>query len=95
MNRILWRRTDGSTLDYCMFEFQEVTLISGEVIGDLAGMPGKVEFKVSPMRQRYTRLGVEQYLYESADSGYKAELTVDNYGIVQTYDGEWTSVTQG
>lgn len=49
------------------------------------------EFQVAPMRQRYTRIGENSYIYASVESGYKAELLVDYDGIVQTYDGEWSS----
>ncbi len=51
------------------------------------------EFKLTAMRQRYTRIGDNTYLYESLESGYKAELTVDDDGIVQTYGSEWEIVT--
>ena len=183
MKRILWRRLDNSTMEYCTFQLRETTMISGQVIGDLSGTFGKVEYVVSclsdgstksvsvhvntltkevllnfrretsglwlvngqerpdleeckdvdigvtpatntlpirrfqlkvgesrelvaawlrfpelhvaPMRQRYTRLGENTYLYESVMSGYKAELTVDGDSIVQTYAGEWIAMTSG
>jgi uncharacterized protein len=37
--------------------------------------------------QRYTRLDEETYLYESLDSDFTAELTVDARGIVTDYPG--------
>ncbi|QDL91376.1 transcriptional regulator [Paroceanicella profunda] len=41
----------------------------------------------SPMRQRYTRLGAGRYLYESVESGFRAELPVDADGLVGDYPG--------
>jgi hypothetical protein len=49
------------------------------------------DLRVAPMRQRYTRTGENTYIYESVASGYRAELMVDEDGIVQTYDGEWVA----
>jgi uncharacterized protein len=48
------------------------------------------EMTVEPFRQRYTRLSERQYLYESlGGSGFKAELSVDDLGLVVTYPGLW------
>lgn len=46
MGNILWRRTDGSTMEYCKFQFGSATIISGQVIGDLGGALGNVEYDV-------------------------------------------------
>jgi uncharacterized protein len=51
------------------------------------------ELDVIPLKQRYTRIDEETYLYESVMSGYKAELIVDEDGVVQTYGGEWITMT--
>ena len=40
---------------------------------------------VSPDRQRYTRLSSDRYRYESLDSGFVREITVDEHGLVITY----------
>jgi hypothetical protein len=37
--------------------------------------------------QRYTRLAEDRYRYESLDSGFTAELEVDDLGLVVTYPG--------
>lgn len=179
MKRIIWRRIDGTSIEYCTFSFEQSTKVSGRVIGNLGGVLGKVDyeiecaldgttksvsvqidslnddflldmtrdssglwtvnghecpdlagcmdvdigvtpasnslpirrlnlqtgesralvaawlrfpdFRVSPMRQRYTRTGANIYAYESVQSGYKAELKVDEDGIVKAYGGEWVA----
>jgi hypothetical protein len=43
---------------------------------------------VRPMRQGYTRLADRRYLYENLDgSGFRAELPVDEDGVVLDYQG--------
>jgi hypothetical protein len=44
---------------------------------------------VGPAHQRYTRLSEHRYRYESLHSGYQAEITVQNDGIVVQYDNIW------
>jgi hypothetical protein len=46
--------------------------------------------RVEPLRQRYTRLGPDLYRYESLDSGFTADLTVDADGVVEEYPGLWS-----
>ena len=48
---------------------------------------------VTPAHQRYTRIAADRYLYESLDSGYQAELTVQNDGIVVQYANVWRVLT--
>ncbi len=48
------------------------------------------ELSVEPLRQRYTRLAPDRYLYESLESGFTAELSVDESGLVTHYPGGWT-----
>jgi hypothetical protein len=45
------------------------------------------ELTVEPFPQRYTRLADRRYLYESLTSEFKAELTVDDLGLVIQYQG--------
>jgi uncharacterized protein len=46
------------------------------------------DLTVRPMRQGYTRLADRRYLYESLDgSGFRAELPVDEEGVVLDYQG--------
>jgi hypothetical protein len=51
------------------------------------------EMQVQPMRQRYTCLESRDdgglYRYESVDSGYVADLPVDERGLVIDYPGLW------
>jgi uncharacterized protein len=53
-------------------------------------------FQVQRAPQRYTCLTYHadksSYLYESIDSGFKAELTVDANQLVTTYEGIWERV---
>ena len=51
------------------------------------------ELTVRPMRQGYTRLAERRYLYESLEgSGFKAELEVDEDGLVIDYEGVFRRV---
>ncbi len=45
-----------------------------------------------PLKQRYERLSKDTYKYVSVDSGYEAELTVDDFGLVQVYPELWETV---
>lgn len=47
------------------------------------------EFRVEPLRQRYTRTAEDTYLYESLDHDFTATLTVDDLGLVVNYDPGW------
>jgi len=49
------------------------------------------ELTVEPLPQRYTRLDTNRYRYESA-TGFTAELTVDDVGLVIDYPGGWERV---
>ena len=40
-----------------------------------------------PMKQAYTNLGDDSWLYESVESGFTAEATVDRRGVVTHYGG--------
>jgi hypothetical protein len=51
------------------------------------------DLSIRPFRQRYTRLDDGQrYRYESLDSGFTADLLVDDDGIVIDYPGIWRRV---
>ncbi|MEM8976605.1 MAG: putative glycolipid-binding domain-containing protein [Pseudomonadota bacterium] len=45
-----------------------------------------------PLKQRYERLSSNAYKYVSVDSGYEAELTVDDFSFVQVYPELWETV---
>ena len=53
------------------------------------------EFDVVAFPQRYTRTGPHQYLFESLIDDFKAELLVDDQGIVQQYGQFWKAVVTG
>lgn len=46
------------------------------------------EFTIQPLRQTYTCLSKLVYRYQSA-SGFSAEISVDDLGLVVTYPGGW------
>lgn len=48
---------------------------------------------VQPLRQRYTRLAPDRYRYESLESDFTAELSVDDLGLVMHYPGGWEQWT--
>lgn len=47
------------------------------------------DLSVEPLHQRYTRLATDRYRYESLDSDFTADLTVDEQGVVVDYPGGW------
>lgn len=46
-----------------------------------------------PLEQKYTRLGANKYLYESAGGKFRRELEVDDYGFVLKYPDFWVAET--
>jgi uncharacterized protein len=49
------------------------------------------ELTVQPLSQRYTRLRKDTYRYES-NTGFSAEIMVDDLGLVTTYPGGWERI---
>ena len=49
------------------------------------------DLTVQPLSQRYTRLAKDTYRYES-NTGFSAEIVVDDLGLVTTYPGGWERV---
>ena len=49
------------------------------------------ELTVQPLSQRYTRLGKDTYRYES-NTGFSAQIVVDDLGLVTTYPGGWERI---
>lgn len=47
------------------------------------------ELTTEVLKQVYTRLTPNQYLYESAKGTFRRELTVDESGFVLDYPGLW------
>ncbi len=45
--------------------------------------------EVRPLTQRYTRVDERQWRYESVETGYTADLEVDEHGLVVDYPGEF------
>ena len=45
------------------------------------------ELSLEPLPQRYTRLAEDRFRYESLDSGFTAEILVDDLGLVVHYTG--------
>jgi hypothetical protein len=49
------------------------------------------ELAVQPLSQRYTRLAKNTYRYES-ETGFSAEIGVDDLGLVTAYPGDWERI---
>jgi uncharacterized protein len=49
------------------------------------------DLEIQLLSQRYTRLAKNMYRYES-DTGFSAELVVDNLGLVTLYPGGWERI---
>jgi uncharacterized protein len=49
------------------------------------------ELSVQPLSQRYTRLAIDKYRYES-NTGLSAAIVVDELGLVITYPGGWERI---
>jgi uncharacterized protein len=49
------------------------------------------ELTVQPLSQRYRRLGEDTYGYES-NTGFSAQIVVDDLGLVTTYPGGWERI---
>jgi hypothetical protein len=65
----------------------------GLAVGDAAEVQAAwvrfPEMTVEPLAQRYTRLAADRYLYESLASDFRAELEVDELGLIVRYPGGW------
>lgn len=61
---------------------------SREVVAAWVRFPA---LEMRPLAQRYTRLGEYTYRYES-DTGFSADLTVDDLGLVISYPQGWERV---
>jgi hypothetical protein len=51
------------------------------------------DLSLEPLAQRYTRLSERRYRYESIESGFTADLEVDDLGLVLVYPG-WCEVVR-
>jgi uncharacterized protein len=49
------------------------------------------ELTVQPLSQRYTRIAKDTYRYES-DTGFSAEIVVDDLGLVTAYPNAWERI---
>jgi len=49
------------------------------------------ELTIQPLSQHYTRLGKDIYRYES-NTGFSAEILVDDLGLVTAYPGGWERI---
>jgi len=52
------------------------------------------ELTVEPLPQRYTRLDERRYRYESAGGAFRAELVVDDVGLVIAYENGWERLAE-
>jgi hypothetical protein len=44
-----------------------------------------LEKEIKPVKQIYTRLGSDHYLYENYDKSFKADIKIDEQGLVVEY----------
>lgn len=49
------------------------------------------DLTVQPLSQKYTRLSKNTYRYES-NTGFSAQITVDDFGLVTIYPGGWERI---
>ena len=49
------------------------------------------DLQVQPLHQRYTRLAKDTYRYES-NTGFSAEIVVDDLGLISTYPSGWERI---
>ena len=50
------------------------------------------DLSLQPLSQRYTRLGQNEYAYDSLASGFHAKIQVDLDGIVVSYGNLWQTI---
>jgi hypothetical protein len=70
---------------------RRLNLAVGEGADVLATWVQFPSLEIRTLSQRYTRLAERVYRYES-DTGFTAELEVDDAGVVTTYPGGWERV---
>jgi hypothetical protein len=70
---------------------RRLNLAAGESAEVTAAWIRFPDLSIEPLHQRYTRLDANRYRYES-DTGFSAELTVDDQCLVVTYAGGWERV---
>lgn len=51
------------------------------------------DLALAPLAQTYTRVSADSFRYQSA-TGFTAEITVDELGLVKTYAGAWVRLGQ-
>ncbi|WP_277212379.1 putative glycolipid-binding domain-containing protein [Isoptericola croceus] len=71
---------------------RRLELAVGEAADIVTAYVDPETFTVTADPQRYTRLATDQYLYESRDSDFRREITVDDDGLVVDYPGLFTRV---
>ena len=59
---------------------------SREIVASWIRFP---DLEIKQLRQAYTNLGGGRYLYRSVLSGFTAEITVDDLGLVKSYASGW------
>jgi hypothetical protein len=71
---------------------RRLDLAIGESVPVTAAWVRFPELTIEPLPQRYIRLAVRRYRYESAGGAFVAEIEVDDLGLVTTYEGGWRRV---
>ncbi|MFN8593522.1 MAG: putative glycolipid-binding domain-containing protein [Thermomicrobiales bacterium] len=66
----------------------------GESVDVTAAWVRFPELTLEPLPQRYTRLAPRRYRYESNGGAFVATLSVDDLGLVTTYEGGWQRLAE-
>lgn len=104
-----WRHDDGraiAALDGCVdidiwptpftnsFPIRRGQLAAGERKLFRVAWVFAPHLTIQPRLQAYTRLADRRYLFESVDDGFRAELPVDEHGVVTDYPGLFRRVPE-
>jgi len=65
---------------------------SGPVVAAWISLP---DLRLQPLPQEYTRRAKDRYLYTSAAGAFKAEIMVNDHGVVLEYENFWRRVDSG
>lgn len=79
----------GCTPATNLLPIRRLNLAIGESMNTTAVWVTFPSLDIAPLPQRYTRLGDREYLYESFLSGFRANLIVDAFGVVDRYSDIW------
>lgn len=71
---------------------RRLALDVGESASVIAAWVQFPELTIQPLSQRYTRISSDKYHYES-NTGFAADIGVDDLGLITNYPGGWERLT--